>query len=265
MCLVADRSGSMNTTTYLERIGYTGPTTPTLETLRGLHHAHLTAVPFENLDIHLSRRIELDICSIYEKIVNGRRGGFCYEVNGLFAELLRSLGFTVRLLSARYVTQDGGRGPAFDHLLVMVEMEQPWIADVAAFREPYGLDEERCELDGRCSRISQRGDEYILARKDIAHDWADNWAFTLESRRFDEFAGMCHYHQTNPDSHFMRNRICSRATADSRISLINDLFITTDAHSRTEQPVKDVREWERMLREQFGVVLPAAEMLGDTE
>lgn len=248
----------MNTTTYLERIGYSGPTEPTLETLRGLHRAHLMTVPFENLDIHLPRRIELDTGRIYEKIVNERRGGFCYEVNGLFAELLRSLGFTVRLLSARYVTQDGGRGPAFDHLLVMVELGQPWIADVGAFREPYRLDEERCELDGRCSRISQRGDEYILARKDFAHDWADNWAFTLEPRQFEEFAGMCHYHQTDPASHFMRNRICSRATADARISLTNDLFITTDAHSRTEQPVDDAGEWQRILREQFGVVLPVA-------
>lgn len=247
---------NMNIVSYLARINYTGPTAPALETLRGLHHAHLMAVPFENLDIHLPRKIELDAGRIFEKIVNERRGGFCFEINGLFAELLRSLGFTVRLLSAQYVLQDGGRGPAFDHLLVMVELEQPWIADVGAFREPYRLDEERCEIDGRCTRISRRGDEYIMARKDTTHDWADNWAFTLEPRRFEEFAGMCDYHQTDPESHFMRNRICSRATVDGRISLTNDLFITTDAHSRSEEPVESGAEWHRILREQFGVILP---------
>lgn len=248
----------MNVAAYLNRIGYMGSTEPSLETLRGLHHAHLMTVPFENLDIHLPRRIELNLDRIFTKIVHERRGGFCYEINGLFAALLKALGFEVHLLSARQTLPDGKRGPAFDHLLLLVNMGQPWIADVGAFREPYRVDEERCEIDGRCARISQRGDEYILASKYSTGDWADSWAFTLEPKDFREFAGMCHYHQTDPESHFMRNRICSRATTDGRISLTNDLFIRSDAHSRTEEAVESGAEWHRILREQFGIVVPGA-------
>ena len=76
---------------YLQRIDYSGPTVPTLETLSALHQAHLLAVPFENLDIHLGRAIVLDEEALYDKIVERRRGGFCYELNGLFAALLRAL------------------------------------------------------------------------------------------------------------------------------------------------------------------------------
>ncbi len=91
----------MNLQAYLQRINYTGPLNPTAATLRALHQAHLLAVPFENLDIHLSRPIVPDEATLFHKIAEGRRGGFCYELNGLFAAVLRGLGFDVTLLSAR--------------------------------------------------------------------------------------------------------------------------------------------------------------------
>src|SRR5690242_11838717 len=92
---------------YLDRIAYTGPLTPSLATLRALHLAHLRAVPFENLDIGLGRPIVLDDAALYEKIVVRQRGGFCYELNGLFARLLCELGFPVTLLSAGVKGGDG--------------------------------------------------------------------------------------------------------------------------------------------------------------
>src|SRR4051812_10193641 len=85
---------------YLERIRYHGPLDPTAETLRRLQVAHLLSVPFENLSIHWGEPIELDDEALFEKIVVRRRGGFCYELNGLFATLLRALGFDVAMLSA---------------------------------------------------------------------------------------------------------------------------------------------------------------------
>ena len=83
---------------YLERMAYDGPTDPTEETLRRLHHAHLLAVPFENLDIHLDRPIVLDVDALFEKVVRRRRGGFCYELNGLFGWLLGELGFDATMI-----------------------------------------------------------------------------------------------------------------------------------------------------------------------
>ncbi len=109
---------------YLLRIGYQGSLEPSIETLRGLQRAHLFSVPFENLDIHLKREIRLDENAFFEKIVKHRRGGFCYELNGLFSRLLQQLGFQVTLLSAR-VTENGKIGQEFDHLVLLVQLEQP--------------------------------------------------------------------------------------------------------------------------------------------
>ena len=116
---------------YLDRIGYTGTPDATIETLRALHVAHLLSVPFENLDIHLGRTIVLDESHLFEKIVRQRRGGFCYELNGLFAGMLRALGFRVTMLSAGVARKSGGFGPEFDHMTLTVDVgEEQWLADV---------------------------------------------------------------------------------------------------------------------------------------
>ncbi len=104
----------LDTQSYLRRISYSSSLTPTAETLRKIHRAHMLSVPFENLDIYMKRPIELDLDSIFRKVVQRNRGGFCYELNGLFSELLRSLGYRVTMLSARVARPDGGFGPDFD-------------------------------------------------------------------------------------------------------------------------------------------------------
>jgi len=111
---------SMDTDAYLERIGYTGAREPTAGLIRRLHRAHMLAVPFENLDIQLGRPIELSVPAFYDKIVRRRRGGFCYELNGLFGWLLQQLGIGVTLLSGR-VYHQGEPGPDFEHALLLVE------------------------------------------------------------------------------------------------------------------------------------------------
>src|SRR5437762_3314192 len=103
----------MDVNAYLKRIDYAGSTAPTLETLNALHQAHLYAVPFENLDIHLGRPIILEYDHLFDKIVTQRRGGFCYELNGMFAWLLRELGFEVSMLNARVLDGDGKLGIDF--------------------------------------------------------------------------------------------------------------------------------------------------------
>ncbi len=119
----------MDLQAYLYRINYRGELTPTAATLRELHRAHLLAVPFENLDIHLGRPILLDQDALFGKIVTRRRGGFCYELNGLFALLLRALGFEVTLLAAGVARADGGFGPEFDHLTLLVESRLPAVSE----------------------------------------------------------------------------------------------------------------------------------------
>src|SRR5690242_3051518 len=115
----------MDLQAYLQRINYRGEQKPTAAILRELHRAHLLAVPFENLDIHLGRPILLDQDALFDKIVRRSRGGFCYELNGLFALLLRGLGFDVTLLAAGVARADGGFGPEFDHLTLLVKAPSP--------------------------------------------------------------------------------------------------------------------------------------------
>src|SRR5437016_7551475 len=103
----------MDTNAYLERIGYRGRIRPNLDVLRGLHRKHLLSIPFENLDIHLGRPIILSKNAFYDKIITLRRGGFCYELNGLFATLLDEMGFKVSMLSARVARKSGGLSPDF--------------------------------------------------------------------------------------------------------------------------------------------------------
>ena len=150
--LRGDERFSLNITAYLDRINYRGSLLPTAETLRALQVAHLLAVPFENLSIHAKEPIVLEDEALFIKIVERRRGGFCYECNGLFAALLRALGFNVRMLSAEVANAAGVFGPAFDHMTLMVSLEQRWLVDVGfgdSFREPLRLDEQHEQLQGR--------------------------------------------------------------------------------------------------------------------
>src|SRR2546427_9779537 len=133
----------MESKTYMERIGYRGPLRPSVEVLRKLHRRHMLSVPFENLDIHLGRPIILSGNAFYDKIVKHRRGGFCYELNGSFASLLKKLGFKVSMLSARVARKGGGFSPDFDHMTLMVQLKEPWLAHVGfgdSFTEPKRLD-----------------------------------------------------------------------------------------------------------------------------
>src|SRR5207249_10201564 len=133
----------MNTSAYLERIAYRGPLRPSIEALRSLHRKHLLSVPFENLDIHLGRPITLSDDAFCDKIIKRGRGGFCYELNGSFAILLKSLGFKVSMLSARVARKDGGFTPEFDHMTLLVALKGRWLADVG-FGESFT---ERKRLD----------------------------------------------------------------------------------------------------------------------
>ncbi len=122
----------MDIRAYLQRLNYTGAIAPNAETLRLLQLAHLRAVPFENLSIHSGEPVVLDDRALFEKIVGRRRGGFCYELNGLFAALLRGLGFEVEMLSAQVANAEGIFGPDFDHMTLMVTRADRWLVEDTA-------------------------------------------------------------------------------------------------------------------------------------
>ena len=260
------QAAAMDVQAYLRRILYQGSLTPDIDLLRSLHRAHLFTVPFENLDIHLGREIVCEESRILHKIVNEKRGGFCYELNGAFAALLRALGFRVTLLSCRVARQDGSYGPEFDHLTLRVDLEESWLADVGfgdCFLEPLRLRSRlEHEQSGRVYRLTSRmtsaaPTDAVFGLEVMAEGrWKKEYAFTLKPRELSDFAGMCHYQQTSPESHFTQQRICSLATPEGRLTLSDNKLIETRGALRQETSISG-DEWQTRLRELFGVVLSA--------
>jgi N-hydroxyarylamine O-acetyltransferase len=274
----------LNVPAYLDRIGYSGSTEPSAETLRTLHRTHMYAVPFENLDIYLERPIVCNEDCFLHKIIEEQRGGFCYELNGAFAALLRALGFHVTLLSARVSRSDGSDGPEFDHLTLLVDLskrasesartpnsvrssgisnETPpgvlQLADVGfgdSFIEPL-LCETNLEQAqyGRAYRLIEMGDVFHMEVK-ADDQWERQYAFTLRPRKLSDFSAMCHYQQTSPESHFTLQRICSLATADGRVTLSDLKLIETMKGQREERELSGEDEWRTTLKERFGIELP---------
>jgi len=221
----------------------------------------MLSVPFENLDILLGHLIELSLPSFYEKIVKRRRGGFCYELNGLFGWLLEQLGFKVDILSVR-VFNGVQPGPEFDHLILLVELEEHLVADVGfgdSFLEPllFGTDEEDVQHHSSY-RLTASGFDKVLQRKRES-DWETQYAFSLTPRRLSEFSSMCHYHQTSPESHFTQNAICSLATTKGRITLSNNRLIVTTGGQHREQEVNSEEEYRARLKIHFDIDLGEGE------
>jgi len=249
-------SNAMVIDSFVERIGYRESREPTAETLRRIHRAHLLTVPFENLNIPLGRPITLAVPVFYDKIVRRRRGGFCYELNGLFAWLLEQLGYRVTMLSGRVLHNDQP-GPEFDHMVLLVDLGERWIADVGfgdSFLEPLRL--ATGEQHGGSFRLIESGSDWILQRKSPESDWISQYAFSLIPRQLDEFSHMCHYQQTSPDSIFTRKSICSIATADGRVTLSNGRLIMTAGGGREERVVESAAEYRALLATHFGVTFP---------
>ena len=242
---------------YLDRIQYRGSIIPSPATLRNLQLAHLLNVPFENLSIHYSEPIVLDDAALFDKIVTRWRGGFCYELNGLFAALLRGLGFEVRKLSARVANAAGVFGPDFDHMTLLVQLDEPWLADVGfgdSFRVPLRLNETGDQVQGeRSYRIGAQEDRLLMWQREQEQDWKPQYSFTLDSFEYPDYSGMCHFHQTSPDSHFTRARVCTRATPRGRVTLSDLRLITTEAGQRNERMLANEEEYAQVLYDEFGV------------
>jgi N-hydroxyarylamine O-acetyltransferase len=205
--------------------------------------------------------------ALFEKIVGRRRGGFCYEDNGLFAALLRALGFRVSMLSAEVANAEGGFGKPFDHMALLVTLEERWLADVGfgdSFVEPLRIDARGEQAQGRRAyRVTDGGDYLVMSRRDAGDDgeWESQYRFTLRPHNYPDFAEMCSYHQTSPESHFTRGRVCSRATPQGgRVTLSGMRFIETDASGqRRERVLSTEEEYAAILREQFGIEMLSVE------
>jgi N-hydroxyarylamine O-acetyltransferase len=220
-------------------------------------------VPFENLDIGRRQPIRLTEEALWSKIVVQKRGGFCYELNGLFASLLKQLGFSITYLNARVYNHQGQLGIDFDHLALLVQIPGQhgrWLADVGfgdSFNEPLDFEERGEQVQGlRSYRLEQGPDGFVTWQKNYDGTWERHYFFDLQSHKFpDEYESACLYHQTSPESSFTRGSIISRATPEGRVSLEDGRLILTRNGQRTERNIESKDEYDRLLKGHFDVTL----------
>jgi N-hydroxyarylamine O-acetyltransferase len=244
--------GGVDVDAYLTRIGAKRPATVDAAALAELHERHLAAVPFENLDIHLGVPIELDEDRLVAKVTGGR-GGFCYELNGAFAALLRALGAEVTLLSAG--VYGPGLGPPFDHMALRVDLDEPWLADVGFGRHsihPLRLSDRGDQADpGGTFRLVDAGGGDL----DVLRDGTPQYRVEARPRRLADFAPTCWWQQTWPSSHFRSGPVASRQTADGQVTVAGRTLIRTVGTERTETPLRSDTEVLAAYREHLGIVL----------
>lgn len=244
---------------YLDRINITGPLKPDADSLRRLHSAHLHTVPFENLSIHLHEDMSLNTLALYDKIVTRHRGGFCYELNGLFAAALETIGYRVQRHSARTFSPDRGFSPPMDHLALRVTdtAGDTWLADVGFGRHteyPLRFTDRTDQPDpGGLFRIT----EYEDGELDILREGEAQYRVDPRPLALSDFVPAMWWQRTSPDAHFTQSLICSRLTENGgRISLNGRKLITTDAAGRHEQELTSDQEVLTAYREVFGIELP---------
>lgn len=244
----------MDIDAYLTRIDAVRPSDLSATALTGLHRAHVRSVPFENYDIHTGAPISLDLDDVYAKIVPRGRGGYCYELNGLFATLLRRLGFPVVIMSAFELGADGARGPQFEHMRLRVETSDGWfLADVgngARWPEPVPASVgEHGEV-----RVERDGDLWWSTERQHDGTWQRGWAWTPAPREIADFTARNEFQQHDPESHFVATRMAVLPTARGRVSVVNGVFTEITDGEKVAYEV-DPAEELGLLAERFGILV----------
>ncbi len=243
---------------YLHRISYSGSLEPRLDVLKKLQIKHLLSIPFENLDIHNNTQIELSIDRVFEKIVIQNRGGFCYELNGIFFELLIALNFSAKRISARVFNKNKGYGEEFDHFAIIVSFnDEEYLVDVGfgdfTF-EPLKLvlDEIQNDKNGEYI-IDKYDDRYFRVNKVENGNNTPEYIFKTDKRALKDYREMCIYHQTSPNSHFTIKRLISLPTENGRITISGNKLKITEFGSTSETEIKSETEFKKLLNDLFNI------------
>lgn len=248
----------MNRKKYLNRIGLKKiKLFPNFEMLKLLQKQHLLHIPFENLDIHWKNPVKLNTKNLYEKIIEKKRGGFCYELNSLFFELLNELGFENKIISAR-VFNGKDFGAEFDHLGILttinggVFLVDVGFGDFTAAPLKFVLDIEQTDENGTFL-IRKFNENYFEVVKKDGKTWASEYIFKDTARDLQEFSEMCNFHQTSPESHFTRGKLCSLLTVNGRKTLTDKKFIETQDGEKIETKIKSEEDFYRILAQEFQI------------
>lgn len=257
-------SETLDLDAYFDRIGYAGSRTPSLTLLHAITMAHTSSIPFENLDVLLGRRIALDPASLLRKLVIERRGGYCFEQNGLLLAVLEELGFRVAPLSAR-VRIDRPRSyiPPRTHMFVRVELGgESWLTDVGvgalSLTQAIRLDTGEAQETPHEPRRIVREEGRLFHQVKLGDQWSDVCEFTLEEMPpIDRELGNW-FTSAHPDSHFKNRLLVARAADDGRrFTLLNDQLKVRarDGHAEATT-ITTPAELLEVLAERFGLRFP---------
>jgi len=224
-----------------------------------LHRKHVFAIPFEDLDIHLKKPLKIDVDSLYEKIIVEKRGGFCYELNYLFYNLLKEIGFDCQIVSSRMYDKRENVGCEFDHLSILVKLEEDWLVDVGygnLFTEPMKIptkiDDYVYKDRDAIYKISQSNNsKFVLSESKKGYKFKKIYAFDTIPRKIEEFYEQIDFKQYSPASYFVKNRICTIPIEEGRITLFNNKFIKTIGKKKEERTIQSEEEFYQIVREEF--------------
>ena len=245
---------------YLSRIGVEAEK-PSLKYLKTLQKAHLMSVPFENLDIHYRRKIILDYPKIFDKVVIEKRGGFCYELNGLFYHLLYHLGFDCHVIAAQVMSDQSQEfGRPFDHMAIIVNLgEEQWLVDVGFGDGPISplkIVEKEVQMDyTRYWRIDTDPDENLILK--VSNDtsyYTTKYMFTTEEKQLIQFMEMCEYHQTSAASPFTQKKLITQLTTNGRVTLTDRTLKILELGEVEEQDILHEDEFLSKLEHHFGIM-----------
>jgi len=249
---------------YMKRIGYSGPRTATLETLRALQALHPRAIPFENLDTLSGRPVALDVRSLERKLVQARRGGYCFEQNLLFKHVLAALGFDAVALAGRVVWErPAGEVRARTHMVVLVALGQRrYVCDVGfGGLTPTAPIELTPDVEQptphETFRVVREASELAVEAR-VRGDWKRLYRFDLQEQHQVDIELLNHYVMTHADSPMRSRLLAARTAADRRFGLGNGTLSVHHLHGASEQLRFDgVVDLKRVLEQTFGIEVPA--------
>lgn len=239
----------MSVSAYLERISYTGSTEATHETLRGLHRAHLLAIPYENLEIQLGRENVLSEAAFHHKLVENRRGGWCYEMNGLLASVLREMGFAIKRVGGAVAREFIGDAAIGNHMVGLVDLDRRYVVDVGLGDgplDPFPLEESEWRegaLEFRLERLDDRWWRF----HNHQHGLARSFDFTEEERALPWYADVSESLQTDPTSLFMQLALASRRDECGVRTLRDSTYIEVVDGHRSERTIESSSEYVSIL------------------
>lgn len=253
----------MDLQAYFDRIGWRGEARCDAATLTALHRAHLLAIPYENLDVQLGRAVGLEPAAAFEKLVNRRRGGWCYEMNGLLGAALEAIGFTVTRMAGGVHRATAGDGVVGNHLVLKVELDEPWIADVGfgdGTIAPFPLREGAFSAHGFGFRL-ERVEGGWWRFHNHAFGGAPSFDFRDAPADPAQLAERCDWLQTAPDSNFVLNAVVQRFTPQGLVQMRGKTLRNVSPGGKQERFLGSADEYVDVLAREFALDLPEAASL----